>query len=166
MNLCETEALTFDPESRRRLNLQLLMFFCFFFKFPHFFSFFFLSLPLSLLIWVGKCAWCLFGGEVSVWKKKNEHGGKTSGFSASSISCLNPGAPKRTSHKHFKEGPGGVGKTETQHLLFLDKLHRMLEDNPASPLHQVSFTQLMYKLAMYVLSVEVADWSHTNFAIG
>lgn len=135
MNLCETEALTFDPESRRRLNLQLLMifFFWFFFKPPHFFF----SLSLSLLIWVGKCAWCLFGGEVSVlWKKKNEHGGKTSGWSAYSISCLNTGAPKRTSHEHFKEGPGGVGKT--QHLLFLDELHRMLEDNPANPLHPVS----------------------------
>lgn len=45
MNLCETEALTFDPESRRRLNLQLLMifFFGFFLNPPTFFS---LSLSL------------------------------------------------------------------------------------------------------------------------
>lgn len=61
---------------------------------------------------------------------------KTSGWSAYSISRLNPEAPKQTSHEHFKEGPGGVGKT--QHLLFLDELHRMLEDNPANPLHPVS----------------------------
>lgn len=40
MNLCETEALTFDPESRRRLNLQLLMVFFlgFFLNPPTFFS--------------------------------------------------------------------------------------------------------------------------------
>lgn len=39
MNLCETEALTFDPESRRRLNLQLLMIFFWVFLNPPLFFF-------------------------------------------------------------------------------------------------------------------------------
>lgn len=78
MNLYETEALTFDPESRRGESTAADVFF--------FFLFVFSSLP----VWVDKCAWCLFYGESILWKKKNKRGEETSGCSALSISCLNP----------------------------------------------------------------------------
>lgn len=78
MNLYETEALTFDPECRRRVNLQLLM--CIFF-FPPLFVFLFPSGSINVH---GAFFW-----RVSVFMK-NERGGKTSSCSASSISCLKP----------------------------------------------------------------------------
>lgn len=68
MNRYETEALMFDPESRRGKSTAADVFFLFVL------CFFVFSLP----IWVYKCAWCLFFTEslCLMEKRKNKQGEK------------------------------------------------------------------------------------------
>lgn len=120
---------------------------------------------------------CLYGKQ----NQKNERGEKTSGCSASSISCLNP---RRLQNGLHMNTLGGIGRNQGKWR----KVHfiRKLVGTTAPPflgqasshagghcrqsftrsLHQVSFTQLMYRLVMYVLSVEVDKWRQTSIAIG
>lgn len=64
MNLYETEALTFDPESWRGESTAADVFF---------FSFLFFS---SLPVWVDQCAWCLFFMESLYLMEKEKRASK------------------------------------------------------------------------------------------
>lgn len=93
MNLYETEALTFDPESRRGESTAADVFFSIFF--------------CSLHVWVDKCAWCLFLWRVSLSYGKRKTSKEKKTHQAALLYPFHvwtrgsPSVPGGTSHEHF-----------------------------------------------------------------